>query len=164
MDERLKQLNQILQEQISVHESLREDLRQELEDDGKLDGKLLMQLQHRKSHKANSLQHLEENRMAIVRELGSQWGVEADSLNLRQIIARAPKEQADVLSECHGTLLALVEEIQGLARQTSSNAQARLRAVEATLVAINDSVKSHATYSEAGKLNRKPPTFRETSV
>jgi len=164
VENKLNQLKDILREEISLHESLRSDLEQEAEEDGKLDSKTLLQLQHRKNHKADSLQHLEQNRTAIVRELAGHWGIDPDGLTLRQIISRVPDPLAKELQECHGHLLGLVEEIQGLAKQTSFNAQARLKAVEATLAVINEAVKVHSTYSESGTLSRRTPTFKQTSV
>ena len=164
MEDKLTKLKEILLEELSLHESLREDLHDEAEQDGQMDSKALLQIQHRKSHKANSLQSLEHNRTAIVNQLAAHWGLDPDSLTLRDIIPRAPHGLAVELRECHGRLLGLVEEIQGLARQTSANAQARLRAVEATLSVINEAVKVHATYSESGQLSRRIPTFKETSV
>ncbi|NIW85405.1 MAG: hypothetical protein GWN09_02175, partial [Gammaproteobacteria bacterium] len=57
-----------------------------------------------------------------------------------------------------------VEEIRTLARETGRNAQARLKAIDATLAVIGEAAKVHPTYSEAGRLTKRTPTFKQTSA
>ncbi|MCH8883126.1 MAG: hypothetical protein IIA41_06455 [SAR324 cluster bacterium] len=51
-----------------------------------------------------------------------------------------------------------------LAQVTSANAQARLKAIDATLAAIKEALKIHSTYSEAGRLQKATPTLKSTSA
>jgi hypothetical protein len=57
-----------------------------------------------------------------------------------------------------------VEEIRRLAKETGANAAARLKAIDATLAVIGEAVKMHPTYSEAGRLQKRTPTFKHTSA
>ena len=56
------------------------------------------------------------------------------------------------------------EEIRKLAAVTSSNAQARLKAIDATLAVVKEAMKIHSTYSEGGQLNRSTPSLKSTSA
>ncbi len=161
---KLDALKRLLLEEVSLHRSLKEELRQESLQDGQLDGATLLRLQQRKYHTARQIQDLEGHRIAVVKELAREWHEPAEELTLRRISARAGGEAGEELLATHSALLDLVQEIRDLARVTGGNAGARLKAVDATLAVIHDAVKVHATYSDSGKLQSKPVTFKYTSA
>jgi len=99
-----------------------------------------------------------------VKELAKAWQEPAEALTLRRISAHAGGTLGEELLAAHGELAGLVHEIRDLARTTGGNAGARLKAIDATLSVIHDAVNLHATYSEAGKLQSKPVTFKYTSA
>ena len=164
MDAKLDALKRLLQDEVSLHQALRDELHGESEHDGKIDSASLLRLQQRKYHIARQVQDLESQRMALVKELAKAWQAPAEELTLRRISAQVGGDAGAELLAAHGTLVSLVEEIRELARVTGSNAAARLKAVDATLAVIHDAVNVHATYSEAGKLQTKPVTFKYTSA
>ena len=102
--------------------------------------------------------------MEVVQALAEAWNEPAESLTLRQIIGRATHSLDEQLRICHERLLAIIDEIRALAQTTASNAQARLKAIEATLTVINDAVKMHPTYSGEGRLQKRTPTLKHTSA
>lgn len=161
---KLDALKRLLQGEVALHQALKEELHQESLQDGKLDGATLLRLQQRKYHTARQIQDLESHRIALVKELAREWHEPAEELTLRRISARAGGEIGQELQATHGALVDLVHEIRDLARVTGGNAGARLKAVDATLAVIHEAVKVHATYSEAGKLQSKPVTFKYTSA
>jgi len=161
---KLDALKRLLEEEVALHESLKEELRAESLQDGKLDGASLLRLQQRKYHTARQIQDLEGHRLALVKELAKAWHQPAEALTLRRIAEQAPAAIGEDLTAAHGALQSLVEEIRTLARVTGGNAAARLKAVDSTLAVIHDAVNVHATYSEAGKLQSKPVTFKYTSA
>jgi len=154
----------LLQEEVSLHQTLREELHEESQQDGKTDSASLLRMQQRKYHTARQIQDLENQRMALVKELAKAWQEPAGDLTLRRISAHAGGTMGQDLLATHGALLALVQEIRDLTRITAGNAGARLKAIDATLSVIHDAVKQHATYSEAGKLQSKPVSFKYTSA
>ena len=56
------------------------------------------------------------------------------------------------------------ERARELAAVTSGNAQARLRAIDATLAVVRDALKIYSTYSEEGHLQKRTPTLKSTSA
>lgn len=161
---KLDALKRLLQEEVALHQSLKDELHEEAFQDGKHDGASLLRLQQRKYHTARQIQDLEGHRLALVKELAKAWQQPAESLTLRRIALLAPRADGEALIAAHATLMGLVESIRELARTTGSNASARLKAVDSTLAVIHDAVNVHATYSEAGKLQNKPVTFKYTSA
>lgn len=164
MEAQLNKLKDFLAEEIAIHDALKGDLRHEAEQDGKMNGAELLRLQRQKNQQVGKLRELELLRIKLVRELAGAWGEDPDGLTLKRIIPRASPPLAGELLKCHGQLMELVSDIQELSRETSANAQARLRAVEATLAVINEAVQMHPTYSEEGRLQKVTPTFKQTSA
>ena len=164
MEIKLTRLKELLIEAIEIHEALKSDLQSEAEQDGKLDGAALIHLQREKNRKAREIRVIENQRIQLVEEIAADWNLPPKDLTLRRIIPRTPQPLDEQLAACHRQLVALVEEIRALARVTSRNAQARLRAIDATLAVVGDAVRLHSTYSEEGRLQTVTPTFKQTSA
>ena len=164
MKNRLNDLIGILREEIALHSALLLELADEAERDGQLTGNELLGFQARKSQVVHAIREQESNRMRIVDDLGRYWKVQGQDLTLKQIIARAPTEAGNALGDCHGELKRLVGRIRELAAVTSGNAQARLRAIDATLAVVRDALKIYSTYSEEGHLQKRTPTLKSTSA
>ena len=164
MEEKLNLLHDLLGQEIALHEALKKELQQEAERDGQMDGLSLLQIQQTKQRKSREIQHAEQQRIALVGELAAQWSEGIESLTLNRIIELSPAEMGALLRECHVRLMGLVEDIRKLAKITSANAQARLKAIDATLAAITEAVNMHPTYSEGGRLHTVTPTFKQTSA
>jgi len=164
VEAKLTHLNNLLLEEIALHEALERELQEEAAKDGRLDGATLLALQRNKHKHARQIRELEHERLGVVEALATAWGELPAELTLRRIIPRAPEPLATTLAECHEKLIALVNRIRVLAELTAGNAQARLKAIDATLAIISEAVKMHPTYSEEGRLQKKTPTFKETSA
>lgn len=164
MEEKLKRLHDLLQQEIALHEALKKELQQEAERDGQMDGLSLLQIQQTKHRQSRQIQQMEQQRIALVGELAALWSEESESLTLNRIIELSPAETGALLRECHGRLMGLVEDIRKLAKITAANAQARLKAIDATLAAITEAVNMHPTYSKGGRLHTVTPTFKQTSA
>jgi FlgN protein len=160
----LTDLKALLGEEVALHEGLQADLAFESEQDGKLPAADFLRLQQRKYYWINRIEGIEQQRMDQVRRLAEHWQLDARKLTLREIIARAPEDLSGEFQGQHSALTALVEEIRRLARATGANAQARLKAIDATLAVIGEAAKMHPTYSEAGRLQKRTPTFKHTSA
>ncbi|MBI3992742.1 MAG: flagellar export chaperone FlgN [Candidatus Lambdaproteobacteria bacterium] len=164
MDELLTNLRDILQDEVTLHASLRQQLAREAEQDGELNAGDLVRVQLLKHECLEQILRVETRREALVSALSEAWGEETAQLTLRRIVARCAPEQGAALRAVHGELMALVTDIRRLARITAANAHARLIAVEATLGVIQDAIRQHPTYSDAGRLKNKTPTFKYTSA
>lgn len=164
MEAKLDALKRLLQDEVSLHQALKAELHQESLQDGTIDSASLLRLQQRKYHFARQIQDIESQRTALVKELAKGWHEPAEELTLRRIAANVGGASGEELLVAHGALVGLVHEIRELARVTAGNATARLKAVDATLAVIYDAVNVHTTYSEAGKLQNKPVTFKYTSA
>ncbi len=164
MEEKLKELSALLRDEVSLHEALKADLDLEIQQDGKLDGSALLRLQQHKHALVRRIQELEQDRMGLVKALARGWSEPTEALTLRRIIPRSPEPVGQELQTSYESLMGLVHAIRGLARTASGNGQARLKAVDATLNVIHETVKVHATYSESGKLQSPPVTLKYTSA
>lgn len=160
----LNDLKALLAEEVAAHTGLKADLAFEQEHDGKLSAGDTLRLQQRKYYWINQIEGIEARRLEQVRRLAEQWELDARKLTLREIIARSPEPLSAEFQGYHGALTGLVAEIRHLARETGANAQARLKAIDATLAVIGEAVKMHPTYSEAGRLQKRTPTFKSTSA
>lgn len=169
MNEYLTRLRDLLQEEVELHDTLRRELAQEAESDGEMSAGTLLRIQVNKNQCAQRIQHLEEQRISIVRHIEVRHtetnpGQPGAGLTLKQIIPLADEALGQELKDCHQQLQNALSEIRSLARLTSENAHARLQAVDATLAVINEAVRMHPTYSDEGRLRNKPPTFKYTSA
>ena len=164
MERHLTELKTLLFEEIALHEALRDDLAFELAQDGNLNGAEFLKLQQRKYIRAQQIEEMEARRIGQVRSMAEAWQTEPRQLTLRAIIARCSPPLAGEFEACHGKLQTLVNEIRPLARETAANAQARLKAIDATLAVIGEAARMHPTYSEEGRLQQRPPTFKHTSA
>lgn len=164
MQKLLIELKTMLENQISLHEGLKTDLVSESEQDGALSGTDFLQLQRRKYYWAAQIEEAESHRISQVRELAGHWNLEGKDIRLKDIISRSPASIGEELSANRETLIALVSEIRALARETGSNASARLKAVDAALLVVGEAARQHPTYSGKGRIRQKPPTFKSTSA
>ena len=164
MQKLLTELKSLLNEDLALHEGLKSDLTFESEQDGQLGGSEYFRLQQRKYHWVHRIEEIESRRIAQVEHLAQHWNEAPKGLSLREIIARSPAPLAGELEACHEGLTGLVAEIRRLGKETGQNAQARLKAIDATLAVIGEAVKMHPTYSGAGRLRQRPPTFKQTSA
>jgi hypothetical protein len=160
----LTELRTLLSEEIALHEGLRDDLAFELAQDGNLSGAEFLKLQQRKYIRAQQIEEMEARRIGQVGQLAETWQMETRQLTLRAIIARCSQPLAGEFETCHQTLQTLVDEIRALTRVTAANAQARLKAIDATLAVVGEAARMHPTYSEEGRLQQRPPTFKHTSA
>lgn len=158
------QLHVLLRAEIELHEELSAELEREAAQDGALDSAALIRLQALKQDKVRQIQALESDRIHLVCGLAEAWGEPKQDITLRAIIARAPARWATPFQECFERLQALVRRIRESARLTAGNAQARLKAIEATLAVIHEAIKAHSTYSEEGRLQQRTPTLKHTSA
>jgi FlgN protein len=161
---KLTDLIALLQEEVSLHSALKADLDQEVAQDGKLSSGDMLRLQQHKHAIVRRIQELEHDRMALVKTLAKDWSEPAEALTLRRIIPRAPESIGLALKESYSTLMGLINGIRLLAKTAAGNAQARLKAVDATLSVIHETVKVHSTYSESGKLQSPSVTLKYTSA
>jgi flagellar biosynthesis/type III secretory pathway chaperone len=164
VDEKLRELSALLRDEVSLYEALKADLDYELQQDGKLDGSEMLRLQQRKQAQLRRIQELEQDRIGVVKALAKVWNEAPGTLTLRRIIPKAPEAVGTELQERHTALLGLVASIRELSRAASGNAGARLKAVDATLNMIHETVRVHSTYSESGKLHAPPVTLKYTSA
>jgi hypothetical protein len=160
----LNELKALLGEEVALHEGLKADLAFESEHDGQLSSTDFLRLQQRKYYWINQIEGIEARRIEQVRQLADQWETDGRKLTLREIIARSPEVLAGEFTGYRQALTGLVEEIRRLAKDTGANAAARLKAIDATLAVIGEAVKMHPTYSEAGRLTKRTPTFKHTSA
>ena len=164
MDDKLRELSTLLQEEVTLHTALKADLDREVAEDGKLDGGELLRLQQHKNALVRRINELEQDRMGVVKALARGWNEPPEALTLRRIIPKAPDELGEELKGSYISLMNLVNGIRELAKTSSGNAGARLKAVDATLNVIHETVKLHSTYSGQGKLQAPPVTLKYTSV
>ena len=164
METLLNELKALLADEVALHEGLKADLAFENEQDGKLSADDFLRLQQRKYYWINQIEGIEARRLEQVRKLAEEWEAPPRQLTLRAIIARCPAPLGMEFQGYHGALTALIGEIRHLARETGANAQARQKAVDATLAVIGEAVKMHPTYSGAGRLQKRTPTFKQTSA
>jgi len=160
----LDNLKLLLEAEISLHEGLRDDLALEAEQDGKLNSQDFLQLQQRKYTRVHQIETLEAQRQEQVKALADAWSRPAGELTLQEISRQAGDSAGDDLRSYRESLLQLTEEIRNLAKRTGANAQARLKAIDATLAVIGEAVRLHPTYSPGGKIKQRPPTFKQTSA
>lgn len=176
MQQLLKELKSLLDKEVALHEELKGDLALELENDGQLSGADYLKVQQSKFYRAHQIETLERKRIGQVSELtrkisaaeepgaGPEGNTPPRSLTLKEIIAQSPPEMGKELQGCHDALSALVNEIRRMAREAGGIAQARLKAIDATLSVIGETVKMHPTYSGEGRLEKRTPTFKQTSA
>jgi FlgN protein len=164
VDKLLNDLKALLGEEVALHEGLKADLALESEQDGQLSAGDYLRLQQRKYYWINQIEGIEARRIEQVRNLAESWALDARKLTLREIVARTEEPVSVEFQGYHQALTGLVNEIRKLARETGANASARLKAIDATLAVIGEAVKMHPTYSEAGRLQKRTPTFKHTSA
>lgn len=160
----LNPLCETLRDEVALHARLRDELAYEADREGKLGGGEVLRVQQRKYQLVEQIEEAEARRMEHVRELARAWDEAPEALTLSRIRQRCEPEMQSALAECHEHLLALVEEIRELARTTGAAASARLKAVDATLAVVGEAARVHPTYSEAGRLHKRRPTFKHTTA
>jgi hypothetical protein len=164
MNREMHELLGILQREISLHRALETELANEAALDGKMTGGDLLRIQGRKNQCVRGIRDLEAQRIALVTTLSAGLGGTAAPMTLKEIAARADGDLRAALLRCHQELMTLIGRIRALALVTSQNAQARLKAIDATLLVIRDALKMHPIYSEGGRLHKQTPTLKSTSA
>lgn len=164
MDDQLTRLQEILAEERRLHAALRDELAREAALDGRMSSAELVEIQRRKQQWVAAIKEQEVLRMRVVDELAHAWNESDEALTLRRIAEWVDEAHAQTFRDAHQALVELMEEIRELARKTAANAQARLKAIDATLSVINDAVKMHPTYSGQGRLEKRTPTLKHTSA
>jgi hypothetical protein len=164
MNRELHELLGLLQREISLHRALETELGNEAALDGTLSGGDLLRIQARKNQCVRGIRALESQRLALIEGLSQVLGEPREALTLRAIASRSDPDLRDALLRCHQELLESIGRIRELAQVTSQNAQARLKAIEATLGVIREALKMHPIYSEEGRLHKQTPTLKSTSV
>jgi hypothetical protein len=164
MNREMHELLGILQREISLHRALETELGNEAALDGKLTGGELLRIQARKNQCVRAIRGLESQRILLVTNLGLGLGGSKAPPSLREIAARADGDLRAALLRSHQELLDLIGRIRALALVTSQNAQARLKAIDATLHVVREALKMHPIYSEEGRLHKQTPTLKSTSA
>ena len=164
MNRDLHELLGILQREISLHRALATELENEAALDGKLNGGELLRIQSRKNQCVRGIRELETQRIALVSGVSNALGGTYAPMTLREIAARASDDLRPALLRCHQELMTLIQQIRALAQVTSQNAQARLKAIDATLFVVREALKMHPIYSEEGRLHKQTPTLKSTSA
>lgn len=164
VDRELTALLDVLEQEIRQHQALEIELENEAALDGTMTGSELLRIQARKNACVRTVRDLEKRRAEIVRAIAQAWDEPPELITLRRIAGRAPEPAGERLMRCHAELMGLVERIRELSATTSQNAQARLKAIDATLAVIKEALKIHSTYSEEGRLQKRTPTLKSTSA
>jgi len=164
MNRDLHELLGILQREISLHRALATELENEAALDGKLNGAGLLRIQSRKNQCVRGIKELETQRIALASGVSKALGGTFAPMTLREIAARAGEDLRPALLRCHQELMILIQHIRELAQVTSQNAQARLKAINATLLVVREALKMHPIYSEEGRLHKQTPTLKSTSA
>jgi len=164
MNRDMHELLAILQREVALHGALEAELANEAALDGKMNGGELLRIQARKNQCVRAIRELETQRTAVADNLSREIGGAGGPMTLREIASHAGEEMRAALLRCHHELLTLIQRIRALALVTAQNAQARLKAIDATLFVVREALKMHPIYSEEGRLHKRTPTLKSTSA
>ena len=164
MEALIQDLVALLSREAERHRELLAVLEDEVRLDGQMEAATLVDLQRKKYGLAHAIAALEEERLRVVGKLARLWNVAPQDLTLRRIADRLADDGAQGLLALHSQLVTLVENIRQQAQAAGANAQARLKAVNATLDVMKDALNIHATYSEEGRLKKATPRLKNISA
>jgi len=160
----MKELLNILQKEVELHEQLISQLQKESEGFGRLRGSQLLELQGEKSRCVRATARLEKERIQFVEKLADSWNTKSKELTLSVIIDRTEDEFSKSLQQCFERLKSLVTEIRKIADENSLQASGRLKSVESSIRFMSQLQNSPPTYSDAGKLQNGTSTMSRTEA
>ena len=160
----MRELLNILQQQVELHEHLLSLLQKESEGFGSLRGSELLKLQGEKSRCVRATSQLEKERIQLVEQYAKSWDTDSRDLTLRVIIGRADDEYSVPLQQCFDRLKLLIAKIREIAEENSMQSSGRLKSVESSLQFISQLQNGPPTYSEAGKIQKRTGTMSRAEV
>jgi len=160
----MRELLNILQQQVKLHENLLSLLQKELEGFGSIRGSELLKLQGEKSRCVRASAQLEKERISLVEQYAKSWDTDFSKLTLRVIIGRADDEYSLPLQKCFDRLKMLIAKIREIAEENTIQSSGRLKSVESSLKFISQLQKGPPTYSEVGKIQNRTGIMPRTEV
>jgi flagellar biosynthesis/type III secretory pathway chaperone len=160
----MKELLNILRQEVELHEQLISLLQKESEGFGRLRGSELLKLQGEKSRCVRASVRLEKERIQLVEQVAESWSMEAKDLTLSVIISRATVEYSAPLQQCFDQLKSLINEIHKIADENSLQASGRLKSVESSIQFMSQLQNGPPTYSDSGKIQTSTSTISRTEV
>ena len=160
----MKELLNILLQEVELHEQLILQLQKESEGFGRLRGSELLKLQGEKSRCVRATARLEKERIQFVEQLADSWNTESKELTLSVIIDRTEDEYSEPLQQCFKRLKSLVTEIRKIADENALQASGRLKSVEYSIRFMSELQNGPPTYSDAGKLQNVTSTMSRTEA
>jgi len=160
----MKELLNILRQEVALHDQLISQLQKESEGFGSLRGSELLKLQGEKSRCVRATYRLEKERIQFVEKLADSWGTEPKELTLSVIIKRTEDEYSEPLQKCFKQLKQQVSEICKIADENALQASGRLKSVESSIRFMSHIQNGPPTYSDAGKLQNGTSTMSRTEA
>ena len=160
----MKELLNILRQEVELHEKLISMLEIEFEGFGRLRGSELLKLQGEKSRCVRATARLENERIQLVDKLADSWEIDSKELTLSVIISHATEEYSVPLQQCFDQLKSLINEIHNIADKNSLQASGRLKSVESSIQFMSQLQNGPPTYSDAGKIQTATNTISRTEV
>ena len=160
----MKELLNILRQEVELHEHLISMLQKESEGFGRLRGSELLKLQGEKSRCVRASSKLENERIQLVEQLADSWNMASKELTLSVIISLATKEYSAPLQQCFDQLKSLIKQIHIIADENSLHASGRLKSVESSIQFMSQLQNGPPTYSDAGKIHTATSTISRTEV
>ena len=160
----MKELLNILRQEVELHEQLISMLQKESEGFGRLRGSELLKLQGEKSRCVRASSRLEKERIQLVEQLADSWNMASKELTLSVIISRATEECSAPLQQCFDQLKSLIKQIHIIADENSLQASGRLKSVESSIQFMSQLQNGPPTYSDAGKIQTATSTISRTEV
>ena len=160
----MKELLNILRQEVELHEHLITMLQQESEGFGRLRGSELLKLQGEKSRCVRASARLEKERIQLVEQVADFWKMESKDLTLSVIISRLTEEYSVPLQQCFDKLKSLIRQIHKIADGNSLQASGRLKSVESSIRFMSQLQNGPPTYSDAGKIQTATSTISRTEV
>ena len=160
----MKELLNILRQEVELHEQLIAMLQKESEGFGRLRGSELLKLQGEKSRCVRASVRLEKERIQLVEQVADFWKMESKDLTLSVIIGRVTEEYSLPLQQCFDKLKSLINQIHKIADENSLQASGRLKSVESSIRFMSQLQNGPPTYSDAGKIQTATSTISRTEV
>lgn len=160
----MRELLNILKQQVELHQNLLSLLQKESEGFGSLRGSELLKLQGEKSRCVRATAQLEKERIKLVEQYAKSCDRDSSDLTLRVIIGQADDEYSKPLQKCFDKLKLLISKIHEIAEENSMQSSGRLKSVESSLQFISQLQNGPPTYSEAGKIQKKTGAMSRAEV
>ena len=160
----MKELLNILRQEVELHEQLISQLQKESEGFGRLRSSELLKLQGEKSRCVRATARLERERIQFVEKLADSWNTKSKELTLSAIIGRTEEEYSEPLQQCFDRLNLLLTEIRKIADENALQASGRLKSVESSIRFMSHLQNGPPTYSDAGKLQNGTSTMSRTEA